>query len=233
MVAAGAKKLLGVGLYTPAEAALYARIRTQLMKRWVHGDASGKPVLRQEPDASEEKIVSFLEFVQAMAVRSIRLTHKVPLKKIRQALSKAERDYDLPYLFAREHTTFLFNDEILVRRGTVEMDEDEYIELSGKGAGNRMFGKVVELYMRDLVFDTSGLASEYLAYDWRGNRIVMNPHRRFGEPLVTSCGYSAKALWDAFRAEGSIEATAKAYGVKPEEVEAACRYFDWLSKPAA
>jgi uncharacterized protein (DUF433 family) len=227
MIAEKAQKLLGVGLYTPAEAALYARIRTQLMNRWVFGDKAGDPVLRAEEEVSEEKIVSFIDFVQAMAVRSIRLEHKVPLRKIRQALTKAEKDYGLPYLFARQHMTFLFNGEIFVKRG-----EDEMIEMSGKGAGRRAFKKIIELYMKDLIFDDKGLASAYSAFEWRGNKIVMNPHVRFGEPMVGSSGYSARALWDAYQAEGDAEAVVKAYGVKTEEVEAACRYFDVLRSAA-
>jgi uncharacterized protein (DUF433 family) len=227
MIAEKAKKLLGIGLYTPAEAALYARIRTQLMNRWVFGDSAGDAVLLPDSDFLEEKIVSFIDFVQAMAVRSIRLEHKVPLKKIRQALRKAEKEYKLPHLFARRHTTFLFDGEIFVKRG-----EEEMIEMSGKGAGRRAFKKIIELYMKDLTYDDKGLASAYMAYEWRGHKITMNPHVRFGEPIVSSCGYSAKALWEAFQAEGSSEAVVKAYGVKTEEVEAACRYFDVLSSAA-
>jgi hypothetical protein len=36
-----AKKYLGLGMYTPAEAAMYARVSTQLMSRWIHGSAAG------------------------------------------------------------------------------------------------------------------------------------------------------------------------------------------------
>jgi uncharacterized protein (DUF433 family) len=225
MIVEKARNLLGVGLYTPSEAALYARIPTQLMNRWVFGGSKGKPVLPSR-ELEEERTVSFLDFVQAMAIRAIRLQHKIPLEKIRKALKIAEREFKLPHLFARQHVTFLFHGAIVVK-----LSEHEFVEASG--AGNRLMERIIELYLQDLTFDANGLAATYTAFKWKEHDIVMNPKLRFGEPVVTSCGYSAKALWDGFLAEGSVGATAKAYDVQPAEVEAACRYFDILSKPAA
>jgi uncharacterized protein (DUF433 family) len=222
MVASSAK-LLGIGLYTPAEAALYARVSTRLLNRWLYGSPSGDPVLRPQLTGEPERMVTFLDFVQAMAIRAIRIGHKVPLKKIRQAIDKAENRYGLSYPFARPHLTYLFDGEIVIKLG------DDYVEASGKGADNLLLGKVVELYMKDLTFGRGGLAESYRAYVWdKTYEISMNPKMRFGEPIVVSCGYSARALWEALQSEGSMEAAAEAYGVQPAEVEAASRYYDHI-----
>ncbi len=61
----------------------------------------------------------------------------------------------------------------------------------------------------------------------------MHPDRRFGEPLVTSCGYTARALFESYHAEGGVAAAAEAYGVTREEVELACSYFDHLQGNSA
>ncbi len=57
-------------------------------------------------------------------------------------------------------------------------------------------------------------------------KIVLNPHRRFGEPIVDPGGYTAETLWHATNIEGGIEAAAEAFGVTLDEVRLANRYFD-------
>jgi uncharacterized protein (DUF433 family) len=224
MVAA-TSELLGVGLYTPEEAALYARVYPRMLCRWLYGSAAGDSVLRPQIAPREERrVVTFLDFVQAMAVRAVRIQHHIPLQKIRQAINNAESEFGVDYPFARKHTTYLVGNDVVIRIG-----EGEYVQASGKAEKNRLITKVVELYMRDLGFSEKGLANIYQAYSWGEWAVDMNPKLRFGEPLVRSCGYSARALWEAFKAEGSFEAAAEAYGVKPGEVEAACRYFDHIS----
>ncbi|MHB1421906.1 MAG: hypothetical protein ACYC3I_01670 [Gemmataceae bacterium] len=225
---AGSGNLLGVGLYTPEEASLYARVSRRMLRRWLYGAKASQPVIRpQLADEQEQELVTFLDLVQTMAVRAVRLTHRVSLQKIREAIDKAENEYGLPYPFARKHTTYLFGTEVIIKLG-----EDEYVQTTGKGARNRLITKVVELYIEDLGFNPEGLADAYRAFVWGDYEVKMNPHVRFGEPLVTSCGYGARALWEAVQAEGSFEAAAKAYGVKTEEVETACRYFDHILSAA-
>lgn len=223
---AGSSKLLGVGLYTPEEASLYARVSARMLRRWIYGSQVGQPIISPQL-GTDEGLVTFLDFVQAMAVRAVRLEHRVPLQKIREAIDKARNEFNVSYPFARLHTTYLFGSEVIIR-----LDDDEYVQATGKGARNRLITKVVELYVKDLGFDAKGLANEYQAFAWKDYAVKMNPQVRFGEPIVTSCGYSARALWEGFKSEGSFEATASAYGVKVEEVEAACRYFDHILSAA-
>lgn len=220
---------LGLGLYTPAEAALYARVPTQLLSRWLFGSSVGQPVLHPQIASSGQKIVTFLDFVQAMAIRAIRLEHRMPLTKIRAAVEKARSDYGVEHPFATRHKTYLYGGELVIR-----LKGDELVQVSGKHAHNRMITEVVELYMHDLTFDTAGLARAFRAFAWQNLAVSMDPQIRLGEPLVQSCGYTALSLWEAFRVEGSFQAAAVAYGIKPEEVEIACRYFDHLQfRPVA
>ena len=78
-------QFLGKGMYTVAEAALYCRVTTAMMTRWLFGTASGEPVMVPQ-FGTEERLVSFLDLVQTLAIREIRNQHKVPLPKFRQAL---------------------------------------------------------------------------------------------------------------------------------------------------
>lgn len=238
--------LLGVGLYSPSEAALYARIATNLMMRWMYGTKQGVAVIEPQLGANEDKDVTFLDFVQALAIRRIRRERPgISLQTIREAYTRAKTEFQVPYPFALQSTRIgLFGppDEprkqvIWICVGEDEEGAKRYFQLTGKKSGNQMLAEVVRTYSHRLVFDEiTKLARKYLAYPTIQNApeyIVMDPRIRFGEPFVESCGYTARTLFDAYRSEGNIERAAEVYGVKPEQVELAVEYFDYLKPNAA
>ena len=212
------------------------------MTRWVLGDARGKPVIERQLRDSSEKVVTFLDFVQTLAVREVRNRWGVSLQKIRQGVDEARQRYGVDYPLACRHKIFVFGDrktsghgQIIIRRSDDDdPGEDQYVQLTGKQKGNRLMGPVVEMFLEDLQFDPiKGLASEYCPMSLGDARIVLNPHRRFGEPIVDPGGYTAETLWDATNIEGGIEAAAEAFGVTADEVRLANRYFDLLQNRAA
>jgi uncharacterized protein (DUF433 family) len=218
---ADTRELLGIGIYTPAEAAFFARVPTQTMSRWIFGDGRGKAVVQRQ--VTEEKVVTFLDFVQALAIRIITSLHHVPLVKIREAHDEAVSKYDITYPFARPNKTYLFGDRtILIRR-----NDDDYRPLTGDSKGNKMLTKIVTPFTRNLIYEQD-IAVRFRAWQESGREIWMDPKKRFGEPIMSSCGYSAKALWEAYQTEGGAEAAASAYGVATEDVEVACSYYDHL-----
>lgn len=240
-----AKNLLGLGIYTPAEAARYARVQTQLMNRWLFGNKSGGAVIKPQISAQDEseRIVTFLDFVQALAIRSIKENYKgVSLRSIRNAVDMARRKYGEEYPFARRHKTYLWVREEPGKRGeeneepsceiVLELGPEKHVQLTGEKKGNLVAKEAIELYLHDLAFNEAGIACEYFPVEKGGIKISMNPNRHFGDPLVPS-GYAAQTLYDASIAEGSAEAAAKAYGVDVREVELACYYFSFLQAPVA
>ncbi|HJT33973.1 MAG TPA: hypothetical protein VJ783_18145 [Pirellulales bacterium] len=235
-----AGSLLGVGIYSPDEAARYARVTTRTMQRWVFGDSFGEPVIQSQlaTEGDSERLVTFVDFVQVLAVRQVRIREKrFPLQKIRKACEVASAHYGLEYpLAAKEHKIYLFGPkdnlaacEMVVLFGQDEAGEDLYLQLTGKKAGNFVLSAVAEPFMSKLRFGESPFAEEYVAWERGDRHIVMNPHKRFGEPFFPSTGYTAQALWEAYVAEGGVENAAKAYGVDADDVELACEYFDYLT----
>jgi len=225
--------LLGKGIFTLAEAAFLARVRTQTMTRWLFGDLRGDSVIASEFSEQDENVVSFLDFVQALAIRAIRVRHKVPLQRIRQAYEEAQEKYNVKYPFATQHTTFLLGDSNTI---VIHLGNDDYRELAGPSKGNRMITQVVEPYLHDLRFDGK-IASEYCAWPPRAandaRRVIMNPKRSFGEPIITTSGYTAQTLWEAYGVEGGTEAAARAFGISTDDVELACEYYDHLKGTSA
>jgi hypothetical protein len=233
---------LGQGIYTPAEAAFYAREHTATIERWLRGDARGAPVVEAQFD--DERFVSFLDFVQALAIANIRRQYDVPLQTIRQAVDEARHRHGVEYPFAENHRVYLLDrwqgeepgqhDERAQRERRYDLyirrPDESMVQLTGRHRGNLTFKEIVQLYLKQLDFGPSGLAVQYRPFRYDGLEIVMNPKRRFGEPLTPS-NYTAEALWDAVQTEGSIDAAAMACGVERREVELACSYLDYLRFP--
>lgn len=229
---------LGLGIYTPREAARYAHVHTQLMTRWLFG-AKGGPAVVHHKSTTARIASSLFWTLFSAAIRAIRNQYKgLSLQKIRQAVDRARKDHGIDYPFATKHRTFVFvREEPDAKR---KPDEEEptceiifdNVQLTGRNAGNLIMREIAEVYMSDISYDSHGLAMEYVALQRGGLRVVMNPKKRFGEPLVPS-GYTAETLWEAAKSEGSVEAAAKAYGVDRTEVELACCYFDFLQGTSA
>jgi len=235
-----ADKLLGIGLYSVSEAALYARVAPSLMARWVFSTSHGVSVIEPELGNTEEKIVTFLDFVQALAIRRIRQERRIPLTKIRDAYFRARDKYGVKYPFALESTRIgLFGPPDDPRRQEIFicLDKDDgevqaYFQLTGKQRDNQLIGEVVRTYAHRLVFDPgTGLALRYIAYPTGGaaaEQIIMDPAIRFGEPYFRSSGYTARTLYDAYRSEGMPERAAEIYGVGKDQIELAIEFFDFL-----
>jgi hypothetical protein len=216
--------MLGTGIYTISEAAQYARVKRKLLYRWLFGP-SDRFVIHSQYDP-QCKVVSFLDLVQTLAIREIRRQKKVSLGKIRQAIEIAQAHHKMPYPFAMQHYIWLRGDDLVIGRS-----QDDLIQASGRNRGNRVFS-FVQSYLKNLSFNSDGLANQFQAFRYNEITINMNPELRFGEPLLPS-GYSAKVIRNAIGVEGGIEDAAKAYGITEQEVWAAYKFYDYLGTLAA
>lgn len=185
----------------------------------------------------DEQLVTFLDLVQALAVREVRQRHNIPLQRIRQGVDEARRKYDLAYPLACRHRIFLFSDKkgqghghIVIRlEGDSDNPEERYVQLTGRQQGNYLMRPVVEMFLDDITFDPKTLlAAQYRPLTADGNSVLLDPHRRFGEPIIESCGYSVESLWHATNVEGGYEEAASAYDVDVGDVILANKYYDIL-----
>jgi hypothetical protein len=229
-----ASPFLGKGLYTPAEAARYARVTTQLLSRWVHGSKAGRAVIHAQYANDSEKSISFLDFVQTLGVRNVvRQPERPSLKKVREAIDRVRAEFGVEYPFAQRHRVIFHAREIWVKLPPQPETDDLYTQVTGtRGRRQTMMRNVVQLYLRDLDFSVSGEASRYRIFSYNNLDIWMDPHKRFGEPLLPS-GITPQTISQAVRTEGSDFAAAEAYGIQVEEVELALRFEDFLDSRVA
>ena len=225
--AATTENLLGVGLYTPREAAYYARVSPQLITRWFYTN----PVLEPGVSIPDQRLITFADFIQLGAIRTAR-KEGVSLSKIRQALFYAkELGIDRPFARKYGEIWYIVGKEILFRGAP---NQEKYHQASGRARGNLVIPAFVEVYQRKIRFDESFMATQIRPYNYKNRNVLIDPEVRFGEPVIEESGHTVKTLWAAVSSEGGIERAADAFGVEVEAVEAACNYVDHcLGQPAA
>lgn len=217
----------GIGLYTLAEAAAYAKIPLNTLAYWHYGRGNTLPLRPTLIEKDEGRFVTFQEFVEAIAIRSFRVNYGISLPKIREAVSEAKSRYSLDYPFSdKRHRTYAIGKDLHI----ILEGEDAPIQLTGAHKRQISMRPCLEQFMRDLEFDTNNLAFRYIAYRYAHDSglisITMTPNICLGAPLVGKTGYTAETLWRAAVAEGSENTAAELYGVREPEVMAACRYCE-------
>lgn len=213
---------LGTGAYTVNEVACFARMHPGTARRWFFSNNMGKAVV---PDRNPDRFLTFIDFVQALAVRNLRVNHHVALSTIREALQYAKDEFGMDHPFARRHRTYLDGRQIIIRPENAPAP----VQASGRAKGQHVMKPIVETYLRDISFDADlGLARRYLAYQFKDRCVMMDPDVQFGQPYVESAGISARRLADAVQEEGSFDAAAEAFGVHVDDVVAAHRFIDEL-----
>jgi uncharacterized protein (DUF433 family) len=222
------------GLYTLLEAATYARIHPQTLGNWIYGTLSCDP-LRPAMIPKDEggKFLTFVEFVEALAIRNLRRTYNVPFQRIREAINEARTKYGVEYPFARQdHKIFRVGKDLHI----VLSGEEHPVGLSGKDRAQESLRPCLEPFMRDVEWNPQKMASAYIAYRYpvqdKNIIIRMRPDMCFGSPLVEGTGHTAETLWRAALAEGSYQKAAEYYEVDCDSVVAACRYCDELQLAA-
>src|SRR6185437_6003561 len=150
-----ASSLLGIGIYTASEAATYARVPTAKLTRWVLGTSRSRPAIRAQlsPESNAERWITFLDFVQSLAIRDIRIAFpRLHLDKIRETIEMAKSKFGIDYPFARKHTTFLRGDDLVL-----DIEKIGIVESTGPHKSQLNMRKVVERYLVDLSYDAAGL----------------------------------------------------------------------------
>jgi uncharacterized protein (DUF433 family) len=211
------------GVYTPDQAARLLDVRVDMVERWVYGYGRRSAAIIPEQRQLRGKLVTFLDFVQVMAVKAIREQKRVSLQKIRKTVLAA-RKYGIQFPFARKHRTYVFSDDVVLR-----LDDGTLIQVTGKYSDNALLEPIVYDYLDDLGFDDQGLANLYVPLRRAHRSVRLTPSLNYGAPTVHPCGYTVATLIDACAAEGGIDKAADVCGVNFLDVKLAIEYEEKLA----
>lgn len=224
--------MIGTGLYTIGEVATFTQIPAPQVRRWLQGYRSGNqtypPLWSSElSDSPLPQAFGFHDLLEVRVVHAFR-RHGVSLPTIRKACQHAREYFERPYPFTCQR--FLTDGravfaEILEQAG--EAEESKLLDMARK---QYVFEKVVRpsLYA-GIEYDASGSAQRWFPAD-RKRRIVLDPARSFGKPILTESGVPTEALFAAYRLEQDSRRVAAIYEVPVADVEAAIRYEQHLNE---
>ncbi len=161
--------------------------------------------------------LGFFDLMEIRFVAAFR-QYGVSLQHIRQALAKAREIFDLDYpLSALKFKTDgrkIFADVlprgVQAKRWLIEMP-----------SGQHSFEFILRHLYEGLAWNESGHVQSWRP---RSNRVILDPKRSFGEPIVDEEGVPTDVLASAYVAEQSVDAVAKWYEVEPASVEDAVEF---------
>jgi hypothetical protein len=219
------KPLVGIGLYTVAEAGRLIHVAPRKLSRWLRGhEAHGKryePLWKPEVELDEEAtFLSFRDLLEArVAARFIE--HGLSPQAVRSAIvlaSKAvgERPLSTLWLKTDGRTVFL---QVAQEDGT----EPKLLDLF---LGQYAFNAVVEQSLRDLEFE--GAVPTMWWPNGKRAGILIDPKRAFGQPIEQQTSIPAAILANAAEAEGSVEGAARAWAVPTAAVRRAVNFQNGL-----
>ena len=225
------KDLIGIGLYTAAEAGCLLRIHPATITRWLRGhDVAGKryePLWQPQVDLGADGFCLGFRDLQEARVASAFLAKGLSAQRVRQAIAMA-RD-----LIGEERplsTTRFRTDGRSVFLQVVESDgQTTLIDLFRRQFA---FREIVERSLTNLDYDAAGLPARWWPLG-RAKSIVLDPARSFGQPIEAETSVPVETLVSALAAEGSEEAAARVWDVPVKAIRRALAFRSAMTLPIA
>lgn len=219
--------LLGSGIYSVREASRLAGVDTRVARRWLQGygsesaegDRRHKPIVVPQHASTLEGALSFLDLIELRFVAFFR-GHGVSLQTIRKVATAARDELNCQHPF----TIYRFKTDgrkilaEIARRG----EDAKLLDLLTR---QYVMKPVVERELfSGLEFDDRGIARSWSPPAGQ-NRVVLDPTRQFGAPIVKKGAVATSILFDSYQAEGdNASRVARLFEVPEADVKAAVAF---------
>jgi uncharacterized protein (DUF433 family) len=225
--------MIGTGLYTVGEVATFSGIPTAQVRRWLQGYRSGNQfypplwVSELKDNSLSLKAFGFHDLLEVRVVQAFR-GYGVSLPTIRQACQHAREYFQQPYPFTYQR--FLTDGRNVFAEILEQASATDDIKLLDLAQKQYVFEKVIRpsLYA-GIEYNAVGTAQRWFPPD-RKQRIVLDPTRNFGKPILTQSGVPTATLLAAYQVEQTSRRVAAIYEVPVSDVEAAIHYEQQLNE---
>jgi uncharacterized protein (DUF433 family)/DNA-binding transcriptional MerR regulator len=236
-MASSKQSLLGLGVYTVPEAARLTRVSAPRIRRWLtgytftarDGQSSSSPVWEPQIRPTRgELVLSFRDLLEVRFVDAFR-RHGVSWKTIRLAAERAAEIVEDSHPFSTKR--FKTDGRSIFADIVQETGEESLLDLA---KSQYAFKLVVDSFLFEgLEFsDLRGAPVRWWPLG-RDRRVVIDPERSFGQPIVTPESVPTAILAKAVEAEeGSIESVARWYLVDPKAIRDAVEFETKLATAA-
>ena len=212
--------LVGIGLYSPAEAGRLVGVAPAEIRRWLQGHKIGRrhyePLWRPQIDLGDEGIFLGFRDLQEVRVAAAFIAKGLSAIRVRQAIVLArevvgeERPLSTTRFRTDGRSIFLQVAEGDGQTRLIDLFKRQYA-----------FREIIEHSLSNLDYDAAGLPAMWWPLG-RGASIVLDPARCFGQPIEAETSIPAEILATAVEAEGSEIAAARAWSVPVRAVRRAC-----------
>ncbi|HVI57017.1 MAG TPA: MerR family transcriptional regulator [Luteibacter sp.] len=186
--------LVGIGLYSFAEAATYIGAPSHQLRRWMNGR-----LWRSQLAGSGVDGIGFKDLIELRFVRALR-AEGVSLAVVRRMFEIARQQRSSPYPFTSPHFR-TDGKEIFLRT----VDEIGERSLADPARQRVVIQKIIGSSIREGVeLDSRGEATRWYPLR-RSKAVVLDPSRGFGKPILSASGVPTIALATAVVAEGGDE----------------------------
>jgi hypothetical protein len=218
-------ELIGIGLYTPAEAARLLNVPAAKISRWLRGHtASGREYERlwaSQVELNDGR--TYLGFRDLMEVRvaAAFIAHGVSAQRVRAAIELAREIYG----FERPLSTDRFRTDgkdIFLRVIANEETGAGQERLLNTFRRQYAFAGIIDPSLRGVDFDDRGAPLKWWPQGRRG-RIIVDPARSFGQPIDEFSSVPTTVLAAAGQSEG-VTVAARAFDVPKASVKRAIAF---------
>ncbi|MFJ7798313.1 DUF433 domain-containing protein [Pseudomonas sp. NPDC096950] len=216
-------RLVGIGLYTPAEASLYTGIPSTDIRRWLFGytthGVQHPGLWNSELADVDERVLGFHDLLEIPFVHAFR-QHGVSLQAIRSASQQAKEMFNQAYPFTCKR--FQTDGRSIFATVLSETGDEALLDLVKR---QYAFEQVIKPSLYEGIdYTGSGDAQRWYPVT-RSKAIVLDPSRNFGKPVLTTVGIDTAAIFGAYKTEGqNIKRVALLYEIPTSSVEAAVRF---------
>lgn len=219
------RDLREVPAYSIAEGAGYLRLPVSTLRSWLLGQhyvvAEERKFFRPVIEIADRKqrLMSFINLVEAFVLAGIRRQHEVPLPKVRKAVDYLRRTFRTPRPLAEEQ----FQTDGV----------DLFVEKMGSLVGASQEGQT---QMREIILDRlervrrdpKGVPEKIVLFAAPRQRtasadVVIDPRLSFGRPVLDGLGVRTSVLAERFDAGDSIDELAREYAAPADAVQNAIR----------
>lgn len=210
---------LSSGIYTVPDAARILGFSLPKMRRWLKG--SDAPTNVEESPArygidplgiegdGVEKHMDFLSLIEIYTVMRLREL-KVSFPTIRRARA------DLAVRLGVEHP---FAAQSLFVDGAKLLTENDDLHYELGTNGQIAIRKVLEPFWARVDFETTTRMAERLHPMGRDSKVVVEPQRAFGRPIIGGTAITTEALASLFRGGENIEALAQQFDLSEDAIQ--------------
>lgn len=208
---------LGTGIYTVSDVARLSNTPPRLVRAWFVDAPSRSPIYAVERVGGEPTF-TFYDLITMLLVRSFRQS-RISLQAVRRYAETAAEILSTDRPFARRKF-YTDGRTILMSIGDGrDAETGELIDLARKQG---VFRRIVAPFLTDIEYDVEDFAARWWPAG-RRSRVVVDPQRSFGEPIVAS-GVPTRVLFGPVSAGDSARNVADWYGIERAEVLAAVRF---------